>query len=78
MNSRGASVPTVGGIGNGPNHDALRDIRKQIDTNNKKHEAVSRFNKQVVFVTILFILIQLGALIGCLTYFFIQHAEGDI
>ena len=70
MNSRGGSVHTEPSISTGHNPDTLRDIRRQIETNNKKHEAVSNFNKRLLFSTILILVIQGVGLISCIIYLF--------
>eukprot|EP00092_Neocalanus_flemingeri_P027715 GFUD01030086.1.p1 GENE.GFUD01030086.1~~GFUD01030086.1.p1 ORF type:complete len:210 (+),score=52.83 GFUD01030086.1:54-683(+) len=74
MTSRVTSVPTVRGVSsNGPNHDALRDIRKQMDTNNRKNEAVSRFIKKVILFTIIAFILQLLGWVICVSLIFLEH-----
>eukprot|EP00092_Neocalanus_flemingeri_P078351 GFUD01097435.1.p1 GENE.GFUD01097435.1~~GFUD01097435.1.p1 ORF type:complete len:212 (+),score=51.79 GFUD01097435.1:43-678(+) len=74
MTSRVTSVPTVRGVSsNGPNHDALRDIRKQMDTNNRKNEAVSLFIKKVLLFTIIAFILQLLGWVICVSLIFLEH-----
>ena len=70
MNSRGRSVPTEPSISTGHNPDTLRDIRRQIETNNKKHEAVSNFNKRLLFSTIFLLIILVIGFLSCIIYLF--------
>ena len=76
MSTRINSVSPAGN-GNGPNHDALRDIRKQMETNNKKNDAVCQFTKRILFFTVIFLIMQLMGWIGCIAYLFSEHKEGN-
>ena len=76
MSMRGTSVPSVRSISTGPSQEALSDIRKRIDENNKKHEAVEGHTKKMVWALIVILIPTTIALIACVAILFLKLQTG--